>query len=311
MTWNSVLFIGKEQQIITTKRIASSPYRRCLQLLSTRRRITGPLYGKVEVGGGIRLVIQSEMPKFQVIVAETPSLHELQQQHAVGVCGAADVGVCVRRFVEAVEAAAHVYAAAGKWHRCVKRRNERIMQEAAALKQNPKPLTCCRQTSRLMARSRAATFVPGCTAPALAQTTAPAADEASHARTHARGAAAGLHQSEIQGGAPAVAALQGDVVGEQLRLVQCRVEFAFRDDIVVVAAADVKAMAAVASRRRAPGPLHEVLHRLFRPVAVVDFQRVAAGASAGVTSKQQQQTRPTPRQQHPARLAPVPAPPPP
>ena len=120
MTSNSVLFIGKEQQIITTKRMASSPYRRCLQLLSTRRRITGPLNGKVEVGGGKGLIIQGEMPKFHIIVAETPSLHELQQQHAVGVCAAADVGVCVRRFVEAVETAAHVDAAAGEWQRRVK-----------------------------------------------------------------------------------------------------------------------------------------------------------------------------------------------
>jgi hypothetical protein len=98
-------------------RVASSPCRRCLQLLSTRRRITGPLDGKVEVGGGKGLAIQGEVPEFHIVVAETPSLHETQQHHAVTVRCTAHVGVGVRRFVEAVETAAHVDAA---WQRRVK-----------------------------------------------------------------------------------------------------------------------------------------------------------------------------------------------
>jgi hypothetical protein len=66
-------------------------------------------------------------------------------------------------------------------------------------------------------------------------------------------------QGEVQGGAPAVPALQRDVVGEQLRLVQGRIELALCYDVVVVAgkavkgAATMKAKVLVEARKKESG----------------------------------------------------------
>ena len=91
----------------------SPPHRRRLQLIVVRHGVTvaGTLNGKVEEGGGVWLVRQREVPELEVIVVKPPALHQLQQQHAVVVCQSADVGVCVRCLVKAVEPSAHINAA--------------------------------------------------------------------------------------------------------------------------------------------------------------------------------------------------------
>jgi hypothetical protein len=53
------------------------------------------------------------------------------------------------------------------------------------------------------------------------------------------------YKGEVQGGAPAVPTLQCDVVGEQLRLVQRRIELVFRYYVVVVPNAEVKGTAKI------------------------------------------------------------------
>ena len=56
------------------------------------------------------------MPKFELIIHETPLFHETHELHAVVVRARADVGVCVRCLVEAIEAATHVNTAEGVKH---------------------------------------------------------------------------------------------------------------------------------------------------------------------------------------------------
>jgi hypothetical protein len=56
------------------------------------------------------------VPKFELIIHETPLFHETHELHAVVVRARADVGVCVRCLVEAIEAATHVNTAEGVKH---------------------------------------------------------------------------------------------------------------------------------------------------------------------------------------------------
>ncbi len=85
-----------------------------LQLVSSRSiRVAWALYGEIEKSFGKRLIGESVVPVLQVIVNKAPSLHELQQQHAIVVRQRAHVGVCMGNFVKAVKACAHIDAAVG------------------------------------------------------------------------------------------------------------------------------------------------------------------------------------------------------